>query len=230
MGEEPQDSPEPLGLAAGPREMISQGAEGRVFKTMFLQRPAIAKERFRKKYRHPTLDAKLTKSRCNGEVRSMARARKMGLRTPVIYLVEQEANTIYMEFIDGVSVKEVLQSGTASPDEEARILVAVGEAVAVLHDGGLIHGDLTTSNLMVEKGTDKLVVIDFGLAYNSVVPEDKAVDLYVLERAFTSAHPEQEGLFEQVLEAYRKNTRQWIPTMKKFAEVRMRGRKRSMVG
>jgi len=74
------------------------------------------------------------------------------------------------------------------------------------------------------------VVIDFGLAFNSTVPEDKAVDLYVLERAFTSAHSDKPHLFQEVLEAYRQKTRQWIPTMKKFAEVRMRGRKRSMVG
>ena len=32
------------------------------------------------------------------------------------------------------------------------------------------------------------VLIDFGLSYNNTLAEDKAVDLYVLERAFTSAH------------------------------------------
>ena len=35
------------------------------------------------------------------------------------------------------------------------------------------------------------VLIDFGLSFNSTIPEDKGVDLYVLERAFTSAHSKQ---------------------------------------
>ena len=38
----------------------------RVFEIQFLSKPAILKQRFRKKYRHPTLDAKLTKSRLAG--------------------------------------------------------------------------------------------------------------------------------------------------------------------
>ena len=113
--------------------------------------------------------------------------------------------------------------------------------MALLHDGGLIHGDLTTSNMLLRSPENKLVVlpafppalstlcwachlysvlaisstvllaecerpgcssnsdhrrfergvqvlIDFGLSYNNTLAEDKAVDLYVLERAFTSAH------------------------------------------
>lgn len=102
----------------------------------------------------------------------------------------------------------------------------MGRAVATLHDGGLVHGDLTTSNLLlrpVPGGADEVVVIDFGLAFNSALAEDRAVDLvrvhghvvrrvylrpraltrapspglprqYVLERALTSAHAGLLGL------------------------------------
>ena len=98
-------------------------------------------------------------------------------------------------------------------------MAAIGAAVAALHDAGLVHGDLTTSNLMLRDGTPSttataattsatattasdggvpgggaLVLIDFGLAYNSVLPEDKGVDLYVLVRALASAHASIEGL------------------------------------
>jgi tRNA A-37 threonylcarbamoyl transferase component Bud32 len=47
------------------------------------------------------------------------------------------------------------------------------------------------------------VLIDFGLAYTSSLTEDKAVDLYVLERAFASTHPDSELLFGKVLEGYK---------------------------
>lgn len=66
--------------------------------------------------------------------------------------------------------------------------------MAKLHDGGLVHGDLTTSNMLLRDGDGQLVLIDFGLAFNSTLAEDKAVDLYVLERAITSAHASLTGL------------------------------------
>lgn len=66
--------------------------------------------------------------------------------------------------------------------------------MAKLHDGGMIHGDLTTSNMIVRKADEALVLIDFGLATIATLPEDKAVDLYVLERAITSAHSQHTAL------------------------------------
>ena len=75
------------------------------------------------------------------------------------------------------------------------------------------------------------MVIDFGLAFQSTLVEDKATDLYVLERAFASTHPESGSLFAQVLNAYGQEMGQgWPGIEKRLKEVRMRGRKRSMVG
>jgi len=101
----------------------------------------------------------------------------------------------------------------------------------------LIHGDLTTSNVMItipaENGTSNVIVslIDFGLSQFSQLSEDKAVDLYVLERSFSSAHPvDGEEMFASFLTSYRKSSRKWCSTLNRLAEVRLRGRKRSMVG
>jgi len=103
----------------------------------------------------------------------------------------------------------------------------------VMHDGGLIHGDLTTSNILVvvDEATleKRVVMIDFGLAHNSIVPEDKGVDLYVLERAINVTHAALK-LFEAVMTEYKKASGKWSASFNKFAEVRMRGRKRSMIG
>ena len=85
---------------------VSQGAEARVWSTTFLSRKTIVKQRFNKKYRHPTLDVSLTLQRLKGEVRSMIRARKLGILTPVPYYVEHDSGTIYMEQIDGISLKQ----------------------------------------------------------------------------------------------------------------------------
>ncbi len=131
----------------------------------------------------------------------------------------------------------------------------VGVAVGKMHCVGVVHGDLTTSNLMLRPpddggvvdgtaadgggsgGSDSrpslegdVVLIDFGLAAQSVQDEDKAVDLYVLERAFGSTHPKAEGLFREVLRAYGESYRGAAVVLKRLEEVRMRGRKRSMIG
>ena len=75
------------------------------------------------------------------------------------------------------------------------------------------------------------VLIDFGLAYISTLVEDKAVDLYVLERAFSSTHPASEPLFASVLRAYeQKMGKEWKAVSRRLDDVRLRGRKRSMVG
>ena len=106
----------------------------------------------------------------------------------------------------------------------------IGEQIARLHDGGIVHGDLTTSNFMVRDEDGAIVVIDFGLSYPSDAAEDKGVDLYVLERAITAAHPSQTLLFDVIIDTYEKKSRMWCATLNRFAEVRARGRKRSMVG
>ena len=210
--------------------MLSQGAEGRVYAVRFANRDAVCKQRFRKRYRHPTLDEKLTKARLNMDARTMIKARKCGVLTPSVLCVDAEECCVYMERVRGRALKEALRSGATSDEALQAFGREIGVAVSALHDGGIIHGDLTTSNFIVREGDDKVVMIDFGLSYPSVVPEDKGVDLYVLERAITAAHPSHTALFDEILATYKKHSRFWNPTLNKFAEVRARGRKRSMVG
>lgn len=191
---------------------------------------------------------------------------------------------LLMEWIDGDVVRQVVDSwerwiksssalderGTADTDisvcaetvkeSEKKIctlLRKIGSAVGLLHKTGIIHGDLTTSNLMLRppassvsaetapRETDtnnlepgnklpsldgEIVLIDFGLASQSVQDEDRAVDLYVLERAFASSHPRTEGLFQEVLEGYGESFKAAKSVLKRLEEVRLRGRKRSMIG
>jgi TP53 regulating kinase-like protein len=213
--------------------LIKQGAEARVFESTFVGRRSVVKERFSKKYRHPILDSKLTLKRMNAEARCTTKARRVGVTTPVLYYVDSVRHTLTFEFVDGPSVKDVfLEFGSSVVVEERLddIATQIGHAIGKLHDGGLVHGDLTTSNMLIRSGTNQLVLIDFGLSFTSTLPEDKAVDLYVLERALLSMHSSCGNVMDRILAAYRKSSKQWCSTMNKLAQVRQRGRKRTMVG
>lgn len=217
----------------GSLTLVKQGAEARVFESTFVGRRSIIKERFSKKYRHPTLDSKLTSKRLNAEARCMAKARKLGVRTPVLYLVDPVLHRLTFEYVDGPSVKDVfLEFGLRGIAQERLEDIAsqIGISIGKLHDGGLIHGDLTTSNMLIQSGTNQLVLIDFGLSFTSSLPEDKAVDLYVLERALLSMHSSCGKVMDRILAAYRKSSKHWSSTLNKLGQVRQRGRKRTMVG
>ncbi|KAM3692979.1 hypothetical protein ACJW31_08G130200 [Castanea mollissima] len=207
--------------------------QGRVFESNFVGRRSVIKERFSKKYRHPTLDSKITLKRLNAEARCMTKARQLGVSTPVLYSVDPVLHTLTFVHVEGLSVKDILlEFGSHGIIEERLddIALQIGDVIGKLHDGGLIHGDLTTSNMLLKSGTNQLVLIDFGLSFTSTLPEDKAVDLYVLERALLSMHSSCGNVMDQILLAYRKSSKQWSSTLNKLAQVRQRGRKRTMVG
>ncbi|WFC95345.1 non-specific serine/threonine protein kinase [Malassezia brasiliensis] len=217
----------------------------------------LLKHRFFKRYRHPTLSASITLARTVSEARSLVRSARSGVAVPRVELVDETRGLLGLEWIEGVSVRRWLgglpedgETDTTLPENvlpptEANQLNAmdrIGEQLARMHCADVIHGDLTTSNMMLRTGaTIDLVLIDFGLASVSSFWEDKAVDLYVLERAFASTHPTSQALFHRVLESYAEHTTQFAPKGGKaqnawqhiharLQEVRLRGRKRSMVG
>ncbi|KAH9785781.1 non-specific serine/threonine protein kinase [Citrus sinensis] len=201
--------------------LIKQGAEARVFESTFVGRRCVVKERFSKKYRHPSLDSKITLKRLNAEARCMTKARRLGVSTPVLYAVDPVQHTLTFEYVEGPSVKDIfLEFGLHGIMEEQLedIALQIGNAIAKLHDGGLIHGDLTTSNMLIRSGKNQLVLIDFGLSFTSTLPEDKAVDLYVLERALLSLHSSCGNVMDRILSAYRKSSKQWSSTLNKLAQ------------
>ncbi|CAM4733048.1 hypothetical protein PO909_020883 [Leuciscus waleckii] len=215
-------------------QLIKQGAEARVYRATFLGRPVVIKERFTKLYRHPEVDEKLTRRRTTQEVRSILRCRRAGINAPVVYFVDYTTHCIFLEdIVQSVSVRDHIASGQ-TPQHLQALVEKIGEVLAQMHDEDVIHGDLTTSNMLLIPGAEHqhihLVMIDFGLSYISALPEDKGVDLYVLEKAFLSTHPKTETLFERLLKSYSASSKKSPAVIKKLDEVRLRGRKRSMVG
>ncbi|KAL7985547.1 hypothetical protein Chor_004117 [Crotalus horridus] len=194
-------------------QLIQQGAEARLYRGQFLGRPTVMKLRFPKRYRHPTLDERLSHKRTAQEARSLLRCRRAGSTTVRDYIISQQQS--------GEGISCLIQ-----------LAEKIGEILARMHDEDLVHGDLTTSNMLLQPPEENLdlMLIDFGLSFISGLPEDKGVDLYVLEKAFLSTHPNTEALFEALLKKYSAASKKSIPVIKKLDEVRLRGRKRSMVG
>jgi len=289
--------PPPFQNTVPPPILIIQGAEALLYRTHFLSPdiPAALKVRPSKPYRHPTLDARLTKQRVLAEARVLVKLSALDdVKVPAVLSLDWELRRrgkgstdgpprggawLMMEWIEGTSVKDLLwewdawakserahvdDQGMLREEEEVKkLLRRIGRAVAALHSkGGVIHGDLTTSNIMIRPGhgdesrhvnggeptngqealprphpphlDGEIVLIDFGLATQSIQDEDRAVDLYVLERAFASTHPRQEKWFDaevlQSQQGYRGGFKGANVVLKRLEEVRLRGRKRSMVG
>lgn len=139
---------------------------------------------------------------------------------------------IIMERItEGLLLKDyVCQLDLENKDTITRLMQHVGKLLATMHDVDVIHGDLTTSNMIYDAEREEITLIDFGLSFVSTLPEDKGVDLYVLERAFLSTHPRTEDYFPELLDSYAKSSKSSKAVLNKLDEVRMRGRKRTMVG
>lgn len=208
--------------------LLSQGAEARIWR----KENVICKERFPKKYRHPDLDKLLTKRRGRGEARLLQKCKVHNIPVPNVHSGNDNDNCIYMDYIDGISVRQHIPK--ISKEQQDRVAKEIGELVAMLHNAGICHGDLTTSNMMIQNNTIHL--IDFGLAKSNTASEERAVDLYVLERALNSTHPELPNNFmERVCEAYQakchrpaKKNQQEV--LRRLEQVRQRGRKRECFG
>ena len=237
-------------------ELIAQGAEAKIYKSSYENKATIVKYRFPKKYRHKQLDLKLRKNRSKKEQKCINKARCVGICVPNIYYYDNKNCCIHMEFIDLPTVKSVLikyydkKTQTYDNTKCINILKEIGKNIAILHKNDLVHGDLTTSNMLINENKDnnnenkendkeedddikrnKIVMIDFGLSEGSTRTEDKAVDIYVLERALLSTHPKSQYMIDIILNNYKiyyeKGQQQ---VLKRLDLVRLRGRKRSMIG
>ena len=190
-------------------DLIAKGAESNIVKSSYLGENAVIKARIPKNYRIPEIDNKIRKLRTKEEAKLLADAKRAGVKTPVLYDVNLEDKAILMEEIDGVMVKEVINNELA---------FRIGEEISKLHSSDIIHGDITTSNILLKD--DKLVFIDFGLGRYSPLEEDKAVDLLVLKKSLQSIDYNLAcEYFDLVLKGYGSDN-----IVDKISEIESRGR------
>ncbi len=188
----------PEGPAPWPSQRVGHGAEALVERDAVLGREAVRKRRLPKSYRHPQLDRELRVRRAKLEAKLLREARRAGVPTPVVYEVDLGRGDLVMEHVTGPTLRTHL----AGDGVDARgVLEALGAAVARLHGAGLVHGDLTTSNAILNP-SGSVVLLDLGLGERSREAEAHATDLHVLMEALEATHADLEGAWEHVLAGY----------------------------
>ena len=180
--------------------LLKKGAEASLYLADWHGRKVVVKVRIPKKYRPAALDEQIRSYRTVHEPQLMHEAKVAGVPTPLIYMVNVPESSITMEYIEGQQVKQLLNS--ASKVERHDLCVKIGESIAQLHIHGLIHGDLTTSNLILNPD-GKLFFVDFGLGEKNIELEAQGVDLHLMKRALQSTHYQfWEECFQSVLCGY----------------------------
>lgn len=201
-------------------EIIKRGAEAILYLDKYEGRECLVKERIKKSYRIPQLDDGIRKDRTKSEAKLLAEARRAGVLTPSVLATDDFK--IFMEYIRGERIKEYLNS-KISDDERAKIALEIGKNVGKLHSAGIVHGDLTTSNMILKD--NKIYFIDFGLGELTRRTENIATDLSVLEEAFKSTHFRHLNiLWDNFIKGYKLTNDQHAAVLKALDAVRLRGR------
>ena len=197
------------------KRFIAQGAEAK----LFLEHRKIIKNRFPKSYRIKEIDDKLRGFRTRREAKILQKLQAISFPAPKLIKTDEKENLV-IEKIEGRLVKGVLGESSYK-----NLCSEIGRKIAILHNNSIIHGDLTTSNMISNK---EIYFIDFGLSFFSEKAEDKAVDLHLLKEGLESKHYKiWEDCFKCALDAYKKEAKKSSETLERLEIVEKRGRYRA---
>jgi TP53 regulating kinase-like protein len=197
--------------------IIKRGAEA----VISLDDGRIVKDRIKKSYRLAQIDEKLRKQRTRKEASLLLQAKRAGINVPDVIGISEKDFKITMENIEGKRLKEFLNE----TDDKNRKSVAeiVGKSVGLLHKTGIVHGDLTTSNMILKNGN--VYLIDFGLGYCSRRLENQAIDLSVFKEALKSTHYAYLNvLWESFIKGYRQTNDNFNKVLDALNGIEKRGR------
>ena len=160
-------------------KLIGHGAEAKVYEL----KNSVLKNRIKKSYRHELIDKRLRKLRTRSEAKLLTKVLALGISVPKVFDSDDKKMTLEMEKIEGIKVRDIFDDSDEALKKN--ICKEIGKTIKKLHQNDVIHGDLTTSNMI---WNDNLVLIDFGLGKVSSRVEDKAVDIHLLKECFKSKH------------------------------------------
>jgi TP53 regulating kinase-like protein len=175
--------------------LLYKGAEADVILGDWQGLSAVFKVRKPLTYRLRVLDQAIRRQRTVREAEMIHLAKKAGVSSPFLYNVDVPASTLVMEFVRGDRVKDLVPS--LSEGQLGKVFYEFGQDVARLHRSGIMHGDLTTANVVARDG--RLVFIDFGLSVRTTRVEDHAVDLRLIKETLVGAHPDASTLALEAL-------------------------------
>lgn len=233
-------------------QLIYTGSESQIY----LDEDKILKYRQAKPYRLSVLDKRIRLKRTQKELKIIKKLKDKKINVPDIisdnqtilkklsdflskaeekiikddgdFLKEVQQSTVVMAHINGKTLYSQLISGIC----DHKTPIDLGNLISQIHTAGIIHGDLTPSNILLFE--ENLFVIDFGLSFFSVRMEDRAVDVWMLEKIFKSLFSEckLEGIstfsvFDLFIKGYLQNMddQSRDAFISKLTEVRERGRK-----
>ena len=198
-------------------EMIGKGAEANIY----LDGNAVITERIKKTYRVDELDETLRKSRTKREAKLLSLARRAGVPTPFFHDVDDAKTSITIDYIDGKKIRKILNN--VSETERIKICTQAGKSAGKLHKNHIIHGDLTTSNLIQKD--DRIYFIDFGLGEINSAVEAKGVDLLVFKKSLRSTHFKYEReCLDAFFDGYKKEFTGADEILKRLRAIEKRGR------
>jgi TP53 regulating kinase-like protein len=198
-------------------KIIKRGAEA----ILYLDDNNLVKERIKKNYRLLQIDIELRKNRTKKEAKLISEARRCGISTPTIISVDEKNNKILMDFIDGKRLKEFLNE--TNDENRRKVAEDIGKSVGLLHKHGIVHGDLTTSNMILKN--NKVYFIDFGLGEFSKRIESLAIDLSVLKEAFKSTHFKHLNLlWDSFIKGYKQTNDNFNKVLDTLDNIEKRGR------
>ncbi len=182
------------------QKIIHKGAEASLFYGIWLDKEVIFKYRIPKEYRTEELDKKIRTARTLNEARALIKVKSYGVNVPQVYEIDAVNSIIVMKYINGKKLKNIMKS--LDNTKKQKYFSLIGKYIAVLHQNGHIHGDITTSNVIITSN-EKLFLVDFGLHEYSDTIEDKSVDLHLLKRVLISSHGNDFNLcFNAFLQGY----------------------------
>jgi len=204
--------------------LMKKGAEANLYLEDWHGHRVVMKRRLSKKYRVPKLDREIRFYRTVHEPQHIHKAKEAGVPTPTIFMVDTVETTIIMEFVEGKQVKQTLDD--LPSEERQRLCRRIGGLIGRLHNHGVIHSDLTTSNMILTP-QGRVVFVDFGLSERSMELEARGVDLHLMKRAFQSTHfMYAKECFGAVFEGYTGVVGDHVAgeVLKKIGEIERRGR------
>jgi TP53 regulating kinase-like protein len=206
---------------------IARGAEAVLYleqsKEESEQKRVLVKDRIKKGYRLPELDGRIRRQRTRHEYGLLERARRAGVDVPRALGVGEYK--LVLEFIDGDKVKDAFNDMDESAHE--RVAGLIGETLGKLHSANIMHGDFTTSNMILKRvdGKERLYTIDLGLGKFTQKFEDQAVDLYLLYEAIKAAHFKYlNEAWQKILKSYGQHYTQARAVMKRLEKIEKRRR------
>ncbi len=213
-----------MGAATIELEPYHRGAEADLFISIAHPWKTVVKQRVKKSYRNDVLDDQIRRERTLSEISIIHDAKAAGIRVPSIIAVEPESNAFSMTHIDGTVARDCLDE--MSSKDATRLFNELGSMVGLLHSAGIVHGDLTTSNVIVTP-TGHPFIVDFGMSRRSSDPEDRGVDLHLLQRSMSASHVKDAGpLIKALTKGYLESAGKKIheSSWAKAREISRRGR------